>query len=102
MPTIQSKKYPDNIQYVTAETWAMMQDKGLARRFKVTDDSDLHDAIPAPTEIVDFNEAIEEEEGEPDRDEIKAKLDELGVEYRNNAPTVKLLDLLNETETKNQ
>ena len=98
MPTIQSRKYPDNIQFVDSGTWAEMQKKGIARRFRVTDDSDLADAIiEKPNIIMDLTQG-ETETPEPNRAEIKAKLDELEVEYNTRASTDSLLLLLNENE----
>ena len=97
MPTIQSRKYPDNIQFVDSGTWAEMQKKGIARRFRVTDDSDLADAIIEKPEIVDFTKE-EFEEKEPDRQAIKDRLTELEVEYNTRASTDSLLLLLNENE----
>ena len=43
-------------------------------------------------------EVAEEPEKELNRDEIKAKLDELGVDYKKNARTEVLADLLAEQE----
>ncbi|WP_455679722.1 hypothetical protein [Streptococcus sp.] len=46
----------------------------------------------------DVVEVAEEPEKELNRDEIKAKLDELGVDYKKNARTEVLADLLAEQE----
>ena len=100
MPTIESKKFPDNVQFVTADIWRIMQEKGLARRFKVIDDSDTEDTIiPTPEKIVDFVTPNEAEEASIEkilsRDEIKEALNEKGIEYNSRTSTEKLLKLLN-------
>jgi len=100
MPTIESKKFPDNVQFVTADIWRIMQEKGLARRFKVIDDSDTEDTIiPTPEKIVDFATPNEAEEAPIEkilsRDEIKEALNEKHIEYNSRASTEKLLKLLN-------
>lgn len=93
MPQIQSRKYPENQQYVDPETWDLMQKKGLSRRFKIVDDHDLHATITrAPLDIVDFTKE------EMSREEIKAKLDELEIEYNKYANTETLLILLNDNQ----
>ena len=98
MPTIQSRKYPDNIQFVDSGTWAEMQKKGIARRFRVTDDSDLADAIIEKPQVVIDLTTEEVKETEPDRQAIKDRLTELEVEFNTRASTDSLLLLLNENE----
>lgn len=101
MPTIQSKKYENNVQFVDAETWKSMQEKGIARRFKVIDDGDMAETvIPAPEQIIEFNDTdLPEQEDRVEeilsRDDIKRLLDEKGIEYNTRATTDKLLNLLN-------
>lgn len=101
MPTIQSRKYPDNIQFVDAEAWKEMQEKGLARRFKVIDDNDLAETIVGtPEQIVDFSDnaptkSTDTVEKVLSREEIKAALDKHEQEYNTRAKTDKLLDQLN-------
>ena len=93
MPTVESKKY-GTVQFIDVETWNKWKETGRYMHFKVIDNSDLHDTITSKPDIVDFTQ-----EPEPDRKEIRAKLDELEVEYRKNAPTSQLLDILNEHES---
>lgn len=97
MPTIQSRKYPDNIQFVTADAWENeFKPKGLARRFRVIDDSDIQDTvIPAPESITNFGPIEDTVAPVLERQEIKDKLDLLEVEYNPRASTEKLLELLN-------
>jgi len=102
MPTIQSRKYEDNVQFVTSEAWKQMQDKGIARRFKVIDDGDIQETvIGTPEQIVDFADNKEIDfvdktvEKVMSRDEIKTELDKLDVEYNTRASTDKLLEILN-------
>ena len=100
MPTIQSRKY-DNVQFVDAETWREMQEKGIARRFKVIDDGDMAETvIPAPESIINFMDNdipkhTDKVEKVLSREEIKAALDEKEIEYNTRATTDKLLQLLN-------
>lgn len=102
MPLIQSRKYPDNEQFIDAGAWKVMQEKGLARRFRVVDDNDLRETvIPAPKSIVEFgNEEVSspaddtvEKIPEMARQDIKDELDKLGVEYNTRATTDKLYGL---------
>ena len=61
MPTIQSRKYPENEQFVTVETWKAMEEKGIARRFRVIDDGDMQDTVIAtPLSFTDFSKPPEE------------------------------------------
>lgn len=101
MPTIQSKKYPDNIQFVDVEAWNMMKEKGLARRFNIIDDGDIAETvIAAPEEIINFSDAGA---ASPDdtvekvlsREEIKAELDKHEQEYNTRVSTDKLQEQLN-------
>lgn len=103
MPTIESRKYPGNIQFIDAAGWEMMKQKGLHRRYKVIDDGDIQETvIPAPESIVDFQDTQEMgnelndtvKEIELTREEIKAKLDDLGIVYNTRLGTNKLLELL--------
>ena len=99
MPTIESKKY-ENTQYISPKGWDEMKEKGIARRFKVIDDSDLQDAIKGSKNIqlsevinnLSPSETLKSELSE--RDEIKAALDEKGVEYNTRASTENLKKLL--------
>jgi len=62
MPTIVSRKNEDNIQLVSPEIWKQMQDKGLARRFKVIDDSDIANTIKEtalPGDVKNFMDNVE-------------------------------------------
>jgi len=80
------------VDYVTVETWQMMKDKGLARRFKVIDDKDLQDTVVATPQA--FTEPVSFEIPEMERDEIKAELDKIeGFEYNKRASTDKLYQL---------
>lgn len=55
-------------------------------------------------EILDENESLKkriaelENNSEPDREDLKKKLEVLGVEFANNTPTSKLIELLYESE----
>ena len=98
MPTIQSRKYPDNEQFVTVEAWKKMEEKGLARRFRIVDDGDMQDTvIPTPLNFTDFSKPPVEEK-EPDREELKAWLDEQEIEYNPRASTDKLNQLYIENQ----
>ena len=109
MPTIQSRKYPDNEQFVTVEAWKTMEEKGLARRFRIVDDGDMQDTvIPTPLNFTDFSKpatvTLEEEIDvidaieEMTRDELKAWLDEQEIEYNPRASTDKLNQLYIENQ----
>ncbi len=100
MPTIEGKKNPENVQFVTADVWKIMKDKGLDRRYNLVDDNDIQQTvIPTPESIVNFPESVEipKQNIEPilSREEIKAQLDEKEIEYNTRASTEKLLELLN-------
>jgi len=97
MPTIASRKYPEkDLQYISPEAWALMQKKGLDRRFRIVDDGDIQDTIiHAPPEVVDFIKDTEAEApAPPDREAIKSELREMEVEFNDRAPTKKLVELL--------
>jgi hypothetical protein len=103
MPTIQSRKYPDNEQFVTVKTWKEMEEKGLARRYRVVDDGDMHDTVIAtPLSFTDFSKPpeVEDENDNPelDREELKAWLDEQEIEYNPRASTEKLNQLYIENQ----
>jgi len=99
MPTIQSKKYPDNVQYITSEGWEDFRRLGWDRRWKIIDDSDIRGTVTSTPEVIDFAEPQEI----LDREAIKAQLDEL-VEnetiepYNVRAATDKLNKLLKENQ----
>jgi len=99
MPTIQSRKYPENEQFVTVETWKEMEEKGLARRFRVVDDGDMQDTVIAtPLSFTDFSKPPEVEDEQSNlfdinREEIKAWLDEHEIVYSMRASTAKLYQL---------
>ena len=100
MPLLQSRKYPDkDEQFVDSRAWEIMKQKGLDRRFKVIDDNDIQETIiPSPQSMVDFTKVpVVEKDVEKilTRQEIKDKLDELGIVYNVRASTVKLLEKLN-------
>ena len=95
MPTIQSRKYEDHIQYVTPETWELMKQKGLARRHRVLDEDDLKEAV-GDTSPISFEQVINTmvEEEELSREEMIALLDEKEIEYSKYYSTNKLKELL--------
>jgi len=98
MPTIQSRKYPENEQFVTVETWKEMEEKGIARRFKVVDDGDMQDTVIAtPLSFTDFSKPpeVEAENDNPElgREQIKVWLDEHEIEYSMRASTPKLYQI---------
>ena len=92
MPTIQSKKYEDHVQYITIETWGNFKRLGKDRLFKIIDDKDIQDTvIETPQsfiEPVSFDTILEWS-----RDELKAELDKLEVEYNPRTSTEKLNQL---------
>ena len=108
MPTIKSKKYPDSqdhIQFVDADTWNEMKQKGLSRRFIIIDDGDIADTVVGtPEQIIDFKDtasvgvADETVEKVLSRDEIKAELARLEIEHNVRLGTEKLLQLLNDNK----
>ena len=94
MPTIQSRKYPENEQFVTVETWKEMEEKGFARRFKVVDDGDMQDTVIAtPLSFTDFSKPPEIDNSKLGREQIKAWLDEHEIEYSMRASTPKLYQI---------
>lgn len=95
MPTLQSRTHEDNIQVVTPEIWKQMQEKGLARRFKIIDNTDIEPEIEVPLEVKNFMEepkAITFENCTVA--ELKEMLDEKGIEYPKNAKKQELIDLI--------
>ena len=107
MPTIQSKKYPNNEQFITVEAWKIFQDTGRSRHFKVVDDGDMQDTVIAvPGSFTDFSKppvVMEEEEDEPDfsdketeemnREDLKKWLTEHEIEFSPRISTPKLYQL---------
>ena len=106
MPTIQSRKYPDNEQFVTAKDWKEMEEKGFARRFKIVDDGDMQDTVIAtPLSFTDFSKPLEVINNNVDnleeifpyaglsRDDLKEWLDKREIEYNPRTPTDKLYQL---------
>ena len=69
MPTIQSRKFPENKQYIDPNGWDEMIKKGLAGRFRIIDDQDLQDTVTKAPEVVNMEtiEIKEVEEDEPNR-----------------------------------
>ena len=99
MPTIQSRKYPDNEQFVTVEAWKTMEEKGIARRFKVVDDGDMQDTVIAtPLSFTDFSKPPEETNEDMNREDLKTWLDEHDIEYNIRASTPKLYQLYIENQ----
>jgi len=93
MPTIENRKTGKS-EFVSAEIWQMLHDKGLAARFKVVDRSDLQaTVIPTPinfTEPEDFTDF----DTEMTKKEIMEKLDEKGVVYKMSETKEQLLNKL--------
>lgn len=93
MPTIESKKY-GTISFVTVEAWnSFYKPRG---KHKLIDDSDIKETvIPAPENIVDFTNPIEEtiEPIEPTREELKAWLTDHEIEFNPRTSTDKLLEI---------
>ena len=104
MPTVKSRKYPDNVQFIDSQAWELMQEKGLSRRYIVIDDSDMADTVVGtPEKIIDFADTDMPQpediiEKVLSRDEIKEELDNIEVEYNTRASTDKLLELLNQNK----
>ena len=100
MPTIQSKKYPDNVQYIDSEGWENFKRLGKDRLFTILDSGDIEQTvIPAPEQIIDFvkpeSPQAENVEKVLSREEIKAELDKHEQEYNTRASTDKLNEQLN-------
>ena len=94
MPTIQSKKYPDNERFVTVEDWKKLQDTGRARHFKVVDDGDMQDTVIAtPMSFTDFSKQPEEETEDMNREDLKKWMDEHEIAYSPRISTPKLYQL---------
>jgi len=97
MPTIQSRKYPENEQFISVETWKKMGKKGLASRFRVVDDGDMQDTvIAAPSSFTDFSKPPEVNnlgDTEMDREELKKWMDDHNIEYPSRISTPKLYQL---------
>ena len=107
MPTIQSRKFPDNEQFVTVETWKTMEEKGLARRFRIVDDGDMQDTvIPTPLNFTDFSKPLKTVEDYQERKKIinldrvtlRQWLDEHEIEYNTRATTNTLEQLYLENQ----
>ena len=85
MPLIQSKKYPDNEQFVTVEEWKIMQDKGFDRRYRIVDDGDIQDTVIAKpasfSEVINVKDFTKKEPPEMTKAEIKTELDALEIDY---------------------
>jgi hypothetical protein len=99
MPTIQSKKYEDHVHYVTVEAWQVFKKKGLDRRYKVIDDSDIQDTViktPQAFEPIAFDNGLPIST-ELSRDEIKDLLTDKDVEFNPRSSTDKLKELLNQS-----
>ena len=94
MPIIQSRKYPENEQFVSVETWKKMEEKGLASRFRVVDDGDMQDTvIAAPSSFTDFSKPPEVKTEEMGREELKKWMDDHNIEYHSRISTPKLYQL---------
>ena len=94
MPTIQSRKYPDNEQFVTVEAWKTMQEKGFDRRFRVVDDGDMQDTVIAtPLSFTDFSKPPQTENEDMNREDLKTWLDKHEIEYNIRTSTPKLYQL---------
>lgn len=99
MPTIQSRKYPDNEQFVTVEAWKTMEEKGIARRFKVVDDGDMQDTVIAtPLSFTDFSKPPQAENEDMNREDLKKWLDKHEIEYNIRTSTPKLYQLYIENQ----
>ena len=98
MPTIQSKRYPDNIQFIDSEGWENFRRLGKDRNFKIIDDNDLQETvIPTPERIIELAEPIEVEKIELTKKEIIEELDKLEVDYNSKLTKVELLEILKES-----
>jgi hypothetical protein len=101
MPTIVSRKHEDNIQLVTPEIWQMMKENGMARRFKILDDSDITDTVKPriPDEVKDFMNIEPEKIVKPlealNIPELKSLLKEAGIKYEHGHENQYYIDLIN-------
>ncbi len=93
MPTIQSKKYPDIVAYVTVEDWENLKKCGVARRKIIIDDSDLQDTVIKTPQAFTPISIEEMREPEMNREELKKWLDDKEIEYNVRISTPKLYQL---------
>ena len=108
MPTIVSKKNENNIQAVSIDIWNKMKQNGMARRFKILNDSDIVGTVketPLPIEVKNFmvekiEDVIEEEAYVSLKDraiyELKSVLKKQGVEFEHGKIKQYYIDLINE------
>ena len=99
MPTIQSKQFPGNEQFVPADTWKKMKELGRAKDFKIIDDGDMQDTVIAvPMSFTDFSKPTEpgmwdKKEEEMNREDLKKWLTEHEIEFSPRISTPKLYQL---------
>ena len=93
MPTIQSKKYEDHVQYITIETWENFKRLGKDRLFKIIDDKDIQDTVIETPQAFSPESIQEMEEPEMNREELKKWLGEHEIEYSPRTITGKLYQL---------
>jgi hypothetical protein len=93
MPLIKSKRFPHIEQYVPAETWNVMQENGLANRFRIEDDGDMQDTVKPTPQAFELPGVEPEEPKKMSRDELKEELTKMEVEFNPRSSTDKLYKL---------